>query len=120
MLIAELEQRPVAHVAIIDPAEEEEHYWGDVASHRRALDIWIGDERDLGRRLGTEIMQLALARCFAAPDVAAVLIDPLASNTRAIRFYERLGFRSLGRRHFAADDCLVMRLQRTDWRPAKL
>ena len=27
--------------------------------------------------------------------VAAVLVDPLAANTRAHRFYERLGFRPL-------------------------
>jgi len=37
--------------------------------------------------------------------VTAVIIDPLASNTRAHRFYARLGFRPVGRQTFGADDC---------------
>jgi aminoglycoside 6'-N-acetyltransferase len=62
-------------------------------------------------------MHLALARCFADPAVTAVLIDPLADNVRAIRFYRRLGFRFAGRRSFGADVCDVHRLERADWRP---
>ena len=119
-MIAEAEGRPVGYVEIIDPAEEEEHYWGDVGPNHRALDIWIGEEDDLNRGLSSDIMHLALARCFAVPEVRAVLIDPLADNIRAHRFYERLGFHKLERRHFGADDCLVFRLARSDWlRPAK-
>ncbi|MEL6831284.1 MAG: GNAT family N-acetyltransferase, partial [Pseudomonadota bacterium] len=32
------------------------------------------------------------------------------------RFYQRLGFRPIGRRMFEDDDCLVHRLDRADWR----
>lgn len=115
-LVAEADGRPVGFVQIIDPAREETHYWGDPASlgpdSLRAIDVWIGDAADLGRGLGTEMMRLALERCFASPDVTAVLLDPLASNTRAHRFYERLGFRAVERRRFGADDCVVYRLDR--------
>ena len=49
--------------------------------------------------------------------VEAILIDPLNSNTDAHRFYQRLGFRPIGRRLFDEDDdCLVHRLDRADWR----
>jgi aminoglycoside 6'-N-acetyltransferase len=44
-----------------------------------------------------------------------VLIDPLANNVRAHRFYERLGFQSVERRQFGADDCLVFQLTRARW-----
>jgi aminoglycoside 6'-N-acetyltransferase len=44
-----------------------------------------------------------------------VLIDPLASNTRAHRFYERLGFEFVERRRFGEDDCLVYQLLRARW-----
>ena len=57
-------------------------------------------------------MSLAMDRCFADPAVTAVIIDPLASNTRAHRFYERLGFRFVERRAFGDDDCFVYRLLR--------
>jgi aminoglycoside 6'-N-acetyltransferase len=114
-LIAEVDGRPVGFIQIIDPAREEGHYWDEAAANLRAVDLWIGDEIDLGKGYGTAMMQLALARCFADPDVAAVLLDPLAANTRAHRFYERLGFRFVERRRFHNDDCLVYRLERADY-----
>lgn len=61
------------------------------------------------------MMELALALCFADPLVTAVLIDPLANNTRAHRFYQRLGFQVVDRRQFGEDDCLVHCLKREDW-----
>jgi aminoglycoside 6'-N-acetyltransferase len=118
-LIAEVEGRPIGFLEIIDPAREEEHYWGDVAPNLRAIDVWIGAAEDLGRGHGTRMMHLALARCFADPKVEAVLVDPLASNVRAHRFYERLGFRFVERRQFGADDCFVYRLERTAYFPGE-
>jgi aminoglycoside 6'-N-acetyltransferase len=118
-LIAEVDGRPVGFVQIIDPEREESHYWGDVSPDLRAIDIWIGNEAHLGKGYGTRMMELALARCFAKPSVSAVLIDPLASNTGAHRFYERLGFRFLERRRFGDDECFVYRLDRTGYRLLK-
>ena len=60
------------------------------------------------------MMAMALARCFDDPSVSAVLIDPLASNTRSHRFYERVGFRFLEPRRFGDDECSVYRLDRAD------
>ena len=114
-LIAELDGRPIGVIQIIDPAREDSHYWGKISANFRAIDIWIGEASELGKGYGTQMMQLALARCFAAPAVTAVLIDPLVSNVRAHRFYERLGFQKLERRRFGNDDCFVYRLRRTDW-----
>ena len=115
-LIAEVAGRPIAFVEIIDPALEDVHYWGlDVAPNLRAIDIWIGDANDLGKGYGTQTMRLAIARCFADARVTAILIDPLASNVRAHRFYERFGFEFLERRRFGQDDCFVYRLERAAW-----
>jgi len=113
MLVAEEADRAIGVVQIIDPAEEETHYWGDIGPDMRAIDIWIGEESDLGRGYGTKMMHLALDRCFADPRVQAVLIDPLANNEKALRFYERLGFKFVERRRFGTDDCFVYRLDRT-------
>lgn len=114
-LIAELDGVPIGFVQIIDPAREESHYWGVIDANLRAIDIWIGEASYLGQGHGTAIMRLALSRCFADPEVTAVIIDPLASNTRARKFYERLGFVAVGRRRFGEDDCMVYRLGRPDW-----
>jgi aminoglycoside 6'-N-acetyltransferase len=112
-LIAEVDGVPIGFLQIIDPAEDERHYWGDVPANLRAIDIWIGEVAYLGRGYGTRMMRLAIDRCFAEPSVEAILIDPLASN-RAIRFYQRLGFRAVGERVFGQDLCLVHRLERAE------
>lgn len=111
-LVIEADGVPVGFIQIIDPQLEETHYWGDCGPGLRAIDIWIGEEAYRNRGIGGEAMRLAIARCFAPPEVTAIIIDPLVSNTDAIRFYERLGFRFVERRMFGADDCHVMRLDR--------
>lgn len=112
-LIAELNGRPIGFVQIIDPQEEETHYWGAVGPGKRAIDIWIGEEDFLGQGYGTEMMRQAINRCFADPQVNSILIDPLKSNTRAHRFYERLGFKLVEEREFNGQSCLVYELKRT-------
>ncbi|MBP6827730.1 MAG: acetyltransferase [Saprospiraceae bacterium] len=112
-LMAELAGRPIGFIQIIDPAKEETHYWGDVPDHLRAIDIWIGALQDTGKGYGTEMMRLAIERCFADASVTAILIDPLATNTAAHRFYERLGFAFVERRLFGEDDTFVYRLERS-------
>ncbi|HQU82937.1 MAG TPA: GNAT family N-acetyltransferase [Pyrinomonadaceae bacterium] len=114
-LIAELDGRPIGFMEIIDPFKDEENYWGEVAPNLRALDIWIGEKEDLGKGYGTEMMRLAIEKCFAPPEVTAIIIDPLASNTDAHRFYERLGFKFVEERNFDEDHCFVYRLTREDW-----
>lgn len=117
-LIAELAGRPIGVMQLCDAAREDSHYWGDVDQGLAAIDIWIGEESDLSRGYGAAMMQLAFQRIFADPAMMAIIIDPLASNTRAHRFYERLGFRPVGRRMFDEDDCLVFRLDREQWQSA--
>ncbi|MCH6257238.1 acetyltransferase [Puniceicoccaceae bacterium K14] len=113
-LIAEFDGRAIGFIQIIDPAKEESHYWGEVAANLRAIDIWIGEEADLGKGYGTEMMKQAIGRCFAQKSVEAILVDPLAENVAAHHFYERLGFRFLEYRKFGEDDTKVYRLLRTD------
>lgn len=115
LLIAEEAGRPMGVMEIADPAKEPTHYWGEIEDNFRAIDIWIGEEDDLGRGLGAQMMRAALDRCFADEKVRAVVIDPLESNADARRFYERLGFKFVERRTFGKDDCIVYRLTRTDF-----
>lgn len=113
--IAEVDGRPIGAMQIIDPHLESTHYWGEIEPNLRAMDIWIGPPDALNRGHGTQMMTLAIDAAFADPEVTAIVIDPLASNTDAHRFYQRLGFEPVGRRMFDDDDCLVHRLERTAW-----
>ena len=108
--------QPIGVMQVCDPHTEPTHYWGEIEPGLKAMDIWIGPPEALNQGYGTQMMTLALDAAFSDPDVKAVVIDPLNSNTAAHRFYRRLGFRDIGRRLFNdEDDCLVMRLERADW-----
>ena len=118
LFVAEVGGTPIGALQIIDPATERSRYWGEIGSGHRAIDIWIGEEDFLGRGHGTAMMRFAIGRCFACPDVRAILVDPLSNNTRAHRFYRRLGFRFVERRVFDdTSDCFVFRLDRADAEP---
>jgi aminoglycoside 6'-N-acetyltransferase len=111
-LLAELNGTPMGMVQIIDPFKEETHYWGAVEQNKRAIDIWIGEEENLNKGYGTLMMNLAIKRCFDHPEVSGILIDPLKTNKRACRFYERLGFEFIEDRHFGDSVCSVYELKR--------
>ena len=115
-LIAELDGLPIGFLQIIDPARDENQYWGCIAPGHRAIDIWIGDHSDLGLGFGTRIMRQAIARSFADPSVTAVLVDPREDNERAHRLCERLGFEYVVRRCCGDDRCFVYRLTRPNAR----
>jgi aminoglycoside 6'-N-acetyltransferase len=113
--IAEAEGRPIGAMQICDPHLETSHYWGEIAPDLRAIDMWIGSPQDRGKGNGAQMMRLALQHCFSDPRVTGIVIDPLASNERAHRFYQRMGFKPIGRRNFGRDDCLVHELTRREW-----
>jgi aminoglycoside 6'-N-acetyltransferase len=119
-LVAELNGRPIGFIQIINPLLEETHYWGDTEPNQRAIDIWIGEAADLGKGYGTIMMQLATERCFSDNTTTQILIDPLVSNTRAHKFYERLGFEFVEQRKFDEDDCYVYKLTRERWQSKKI
>lgn len=111
-LIAELKGEPIGFIQIIDPFLEETHYWGKVEPNKRAIDIWIGEERNLNKGYGTIMMELAIARCFSNESVDGILIDPLKSNIKARKFYERIGFVLVEERNFDGTPCLIYELKR--------
>lgn len=116
VLIAEVSRpdgtwRPIGALQVIDPHREPTHYWGEIEQNLRAIDIWIGEPDMLGTGWGTRMMQTVVDGIAENPAVTAIVIDPLLSNERAHRFYQRLGFQVVGPRHFDEDHCLVHRLE---------
>jgi len=115
-LISEINGEAIGFIQIIDPAKEETHYWGEIAENKRAIDIWIGEEKNLGKGYGTQMMLLALERCFMNTNVDEVLIDPLESNVKAIHFYKKIGFQFVEKRIFGEDKTDVYAMSRERWR----
>jgi diamine N-acetyltransferase len=76
---------------------------------RTELDIWMRSEKDCGQGLGCDAMLTLchhLSRQFGVQDF---MVQPSARNPRAIRAYEKLGFKPL---------CLPIEEARAMWGPS--
>jgi aminoglycoside 6'-N-acetyltransferase len=72
-------------------------YWeeADPMYRHAGIDVFLGAAAQ-GRGAGTGAVRLLAGWLFAGRGHHRVVIDPAASNDRAIRAYERVGFRRVG------------------------
>ena len=61
----------------------------------RGIDQSLAREELLVRGLGTQLVKALVERLFADPEVSRIQTDPSPANLRAIRCYEKAGFRRL-------------------------
>lgn len=61
-----------------------------------AVDIFIGESGYVGKGIGTKVMKLICKYIFNTRKCDLVIIDPNIYNTRAIRCYEKAGFKKVG------------------------
>ena len=78
----------------IDKSSDEISRWCEEEGSAITLDLLIGDLDYLGKGLSTRVIQEFLLSQF--PNVTEVLIDPEATNTRAVHVYQKAGFKILG------------------------
>ncbi|RTQ49761.1 N-acetyltransferase [Hymenobacter gummosus] len=65
----------------------------DPLDNSTELDIWIASRTDTSRGYGTDALNTLVDYLFAQLGVELCTIVPAASNTRAVRTYEKAGFR---------------------------
>ena len=87
---------PVGFVQAYQPAAaHHEGWWLDEHDPGvRGVDQFLADADRLGQGLGTAMVQAFVGRLFADPAVTRVQADPDPANRRAIRCYEKAGFRT--------------------------
>jgi RimJ/RimL family protein N-acetyltransferase len=61
----------------------------------RGIDQFLAHGEDLGRGIGTAMVRGFVARLFDDPAVSHIQTDPDPRNARAIRCYEKAGFRAV-------------------------
>lgn len=87
--------RPFAYLQVYEPHAEADHPYRDQPDGSRGLDTIIGVSAMRGRGHGPGMLRAMAERLFAG-GAPRLLIDPDPANRRAIRAYEKAGFRHLG------------------------
>jgi aminoglycoside 6'-N-acetyltransferase len=90
--IVELAQRPLAYLQCYDPAAWPRHGFGDLPAGARGIDQFIGAADMVDRGHGSALIR-AFADDLLQSGTPLVLTDPSPDNSRAIRAYEKAGFR---------------------------
>ena len=95
--------------------------WVDLIHNDAWVGVGIGDRDFWGRGYGTDVMKLCLQYAFTELNVHRVSLGLLEYNPRALRAYERAGFRFEGRtrqdvmREGKRFDSLWMGILREEW-----
>jgi AacA4 family aminoglycoside N(6')-acetyltransferase len=95
--IAMLGERPIGYAQSYVAMGSGAGWWEDETDPGvRGIDQFLCEPSDLGQGLGTRMVKALVARLFEDPAVTRIQTDPDPRNLRAIRCYEKAGFRALG------------------------
>lgn len=96
--IAMLGERPIGYAQSYVALGCGGGWWEDeVDPGVRGIDQSLADAADLGKGLGTRLVEALVERLFRDPAVTRIQTDPAPNNPRAIRCYEKAGFRQVKR-----------------------
>ena len=105
--IIEIDGRPIGYIQCYDPHREEDHPYRDQPVGSLGIDQFIGEPELVGIGHGSRFIA-AFAETLFRRGAPRVIIDPDPRNGRAIRAYEKAGFRPLGFRTSIYGDALMM------------
>lgn len=106
-LIVELGGKPIAYLQSYDPHMEDDHPYADQPFGTLGIDLTIGVPDMVGVGHGSAIVRQFAEQLFTE-GTPRVIIDPDPANGRAIRAYEKAGFRAFDRRTSIYGPALMM------------
>ena len=115
--IALLDGEPLGYVQSYTPFGCGDGWWKDETDPgARGTDQLVGDRDKVGRGLGTRMVAAFAGRLFEDPRVTRIRTDPHPMNARAIRCYEKVGFREVATIRTPDGPALLMVLERAQLR----
>ena len=95
--VAYLESFPIGYIQSYVATDAGDGWWPDEHDPGvRGIDQFLADADSLGRGLGTQMVREFVQFLFEDSTVTRIQADPAPSNLRAIRCYEKAGFRRVG------------------------
>ncbi len=93
VFIVTADDRPIGYLQCYDPAAEADHPFRDQPAGTRGIDQFTGEHDMIERGHGPALTRAFVAKLFAA-GTPRVITDPDPANRRAVRAYEKAGFRA--------------------------
>ena len=93
MWLVHLDGRPFAYIQDYNPLLYPDHHFFDRKAPVRGIDQFIGDPDMVGVGHGSALVRQRVRMLFAE-GVDLVVTDPNPANARAIRAYEKAGFKA--------------------------
>lgn len=112
--IISLESTPIGYIQYYEARKVGGGWWPTAKEGTFGIDQFIGEPTFIGRGFGTRIIRQFMQELFQKPNVVEIITDPEPRNKRAIRAYEKAGFRSVGEIETPGGKALLMRAARSD------
>ncbi len=95
--LAFLEDIPKGYIQYYSVSETETNWWPDNPGPGvLGIDLFIADPEQLNKGFGTLMVSQFVNFLFKKPGIREIRIDPRPDNLRAIRCYEKAGFKKAG------------------------
>lgn len=114
MMMVLLDGSPLAYTQDYEVFGWADHHLDFLPAGSRGMDTFIGEQDMLDKGHGENYLRCLIARLFQA-GVPAIGIDPHPDNKRAIRAYQKLGFKGDKEQNTEWGRVLLMSLYRSDW-----
>jgi RimJ/RimL family protein N-acetyltransferase len=92
-LIAYLDDQPIGFIQYYHANKVGDGWWPDEKDGTLGIDQFIGEENYINRGFGTLMINAFIKQLFLNPDVKKIITDVDPKNQRAIRCYEKTGFK---------------------------
>lgn len=106
--------RPIGYIQDYEAALVGGGWWPNAKPGTFGVDQYIGENEFINKGLGTKIIHLFVSKLFENPKVQEVITDPDPKNGRAIRAYEKVGFKKVGPITTPGGDAMLMRVSRDE------
>jgi len=106
----ELDGRPIGYIQFCPSTDS--NYGFAPSDNMWGIDLYIGEPELWNKGIGTQLLRASAEYLLSSGRASVVTIDPLIYNTRAVRSYEKAGFR---KHHFMPRNEMHEGLYRDSW-----
>lgn len=91
----EFKNQPIGYIQYFNIKPHEKDYEMENTQNVWAIDMWIGEPDFWDKGIGSRTLNLLVDYIFKNQKAKKIIIDPHVNNPRAIRVYEKVGFKKV-------------------------